>query len=273
MIAGPGEIVVGTATLEALHKHIGDSVTNSNGDTLRIVGSATFPTIGQVHGDHTSLGIGGIVVKEQTPGYDRNRPELQPGEDPEAAAAAYGANVIFVRFNEGVDDAAVLERVTRYSEDIADYNSIQMTPVQRSAEVVNANDITGSSTMLGAAVAAAALASLAVALTSAVRRRRRDLALLKTLGFTRRQLSATVAAQSTATIGIGLAMGIPLGIVAGRQLWSRFASQLDVLAEPAVPVLVIIAVAVGAVFAANVLSALPARVARRVPAGLSLRAE
>jgi ABC-type lipoprotein release transport system permease subunit len=145
--------------------------------------------------------------------------------------------------------------------------------VQRSAEIVNSDDIGNSPTLLGVAVALAALAALAVALTGAVRQRRRDLALLKALGFTRRQLSAAVAWQATATMGVGLAVGVPLGVVFGRLLWVRFANQLDVLAEPAIPLGLIAAVILAALVAANVLSALPARYARAVPVSLVLRTE
>jgi hypothetical protein len=45
-----------------------------------------------------------------------------------------------------------------------------------------------------------------------MRRRRRDLALLKALGFTRRQISATIAWQATSTVAVGLLIGVPVGI-------------------------------------------------------------
>jgi hypothetical protein len=135
---------------------------------------------------------------------------------------------------------------------------------------VNSDDIGSSPTLLGVAVALAALAALAVALTGAVRQRRRDLALLKALGSTRRQLSAAVAWQATATMAVGLAVGVPLGVVAGRVLWGRFANQLDVPADPAIPLGLIAAVMLGALVAANMLSALPARYARAVPVNLVL---
>src|SRR4029078_7883416 len=85
------------------------------------------------------------------------------------------------------------------------------------------------------AVAVAALASLTVALNAAVRRRRRDLALLKTVGVTRRPLGWGVVWQATGTMALGLAIGIPAGWVLGRSLWRLFAVQLDVLAAPAAP--------------------------------------
>ena len=62
-----------------------------------------------------------------------------------------------------------------------------------------------------------------------------DLALLKTLGFTRRQLAATVAWQATAAVAVGAIAGVPLGIVLGRCLWDRFATQISVVPDPSVP--------------------------------------
>jgi len=54
---------------------------------------------------------------------------------------------------------------------------------------------------------------------------------LKALGFTRRQLASTVAWQSTIAIGIGVIVGVPLGIVAGRALWTLFARLQKLLEE------------------------------------------
>ena len=44
---------------------------------------------------------------------------------------------------------------------------------------------------------------LVLTLVASVRRRRRELALLKTLGFTHRQLAAVVAWQSTIAVALG----------------------------------------------------------------------
>jgi hypothetical protein len=272
MIERPGEIVLGTATLAQLHVGIGDTVQSTSGP-LRVVGSATFPTIGVVHGDHTSLGVGGIVVTEQLPGYDRNLAGAHPDLTAPTPADAYGPNVLFVRFHEGADTEAAVTRLQGEADHLGDYNGIAITPVQRSAEIVNADDIGGSAAVLAGSVALSALASLALALTAAVRRHRRDLGLLKALGFTRRQVSATIAWQATSTIAVGLVIGVPVGVVVGRLLWQLFARELDVVAEPAVPLVAISLIVVVAVLAANALAALPARSARAVPAALALRDE
>ena len=65
-----------------------------------------------------------------------------------------------------------------------------MLSVQRPAEIVNYRSMGATPAILGAALAVGAISALVLTLTSSVRRRRRDLALLKALGFTRRQLAA-----------------------------------------------------------------------------------
>jgi hypothetical protein len=58
---------------------------------------------------------------------------------------------------------------------------------------------------------------------------------LKTIGFTRRQLTATVAWQATVAAIVGCALGIPLDIALGRWLWTSFARQIYAVPEPTVP--------------------------------------
>jgi ABC-type lipoprotein release transport system permease subunit len=114
---------------------------------------------------------------------------------------------------------------------------------------------------------------LGLTLVASVRRRRRDLALLKTLGFTRAQLAAAIAWQSTAAVGIGTVVGIPLGIVVGRLLWGLFAGEIHAVPSPTVPVASMVVVGFAALVLANVVAAIPGRVATRTPTALLLRAE
>ena len=64
-------------------------------------------------------------------------------------------------------------------------------------------------------LALGAIAALALTLLASVRQRRRDLALLKTMGFVRRQLAASVAWQATVAAMVGIVVGLPLGVVDG----------------------------------------------------------
>jgi ABC-type lipoprotein release transport system permease subunit len=106
-----------------------------------------------------------------------------------------------------------------------------------------------------------------------VRRRPRDFALLKTLGFTRRQLGGAVAWQSSVIVVIGLVIGVPLGIAAGRWLWLAFAHELAAVPDPTIPAGSIALAAVAALVLANLVAALPGRRAARTPAAEALRAE
>jgi ABC-type antimicrobial peptide transport system permease subunit len=104
-----------------------------------------------------------------------------------------------------------------------------------------------------------------------VRRRRRDLAILKTLGFRRRQIAAAVAWQATSFILVALAAGLPLGVAAGRWAWDLAAAQLESAAPPVIPALAIALIVPAALLAGNALAAIPARTAARTAPAISLR--
>jgi hypothetical protein len=274
MIESADEIVLGSATADALRKHVGDEVHIGAGTelrTLRVVGTATFPTIGISHGAHTSLGVGALVVPELVPGFDR----FASGEGPAGTqATAVGPPVIFVRFAPGAsqDDArALVEGATASMGQFP--GSAVVVGAQRPAEIVNSSDVGSVPALLAAILGAAAAVSLAIALASSVRRRRREFALLQSLGFTRRQLAASIAWQATITIGVGVVVGVPLGIALGRNLWTSFADQLDVVPQSSIPVVLLLVVIGAALVIANVAAAFPARMARRVHPMVTLRIE
>ena len=127
--------------------------------------------------------------------------------------------------------------------------------------------------VVSALLAAIAAASLAHTLVTAVRRRRRHLAVLKTLGFDRRQLLATVAWQAATLVAIGLAVGLPLGIALGRWGWYLFAEQIGVVPEPVTPVPMILLVVPATFLLAIVVAALPAWSAARTRVAVVLRTE
>ena len=148
-----------------------------------------------------------------------------------------------------------------------------ISPVLRPAEIVNYRSMGTTPAILGAALGAGAAAALALTLVASVRRRRRDLALLKTIGLSRRQLGAVVAWQSSVAVAIGTVVGVPLGIVVGRSLWQLFANGINAVPTPSVPALSIALIAAGALVLANVIAFFPGRVAARTPTALLLRAE
>ncbi len=271
---GAGEVVLGAATAAELGKGIGDQVTIgafAPGRQLRIVGIATLPTVGIVHGAHTSLGVGALVAPELVPGFDRNVTESTAGGPPPGRV---GPNAIFVRFKGGTNVDTAFDRLSRASGPMASFPGTgTLIRAQRPAEIVNSSEIGGAPSLLAGALTLGVVASLALALTTSVRRRQRDLALLKAIGFTSRQIGATLAWQATATITVGLVVGVPAGVVVGRGLWNLFARQLDVVPRPTVPVLALVIVSVGLVAIANATAAVPAGMARRVQPSVILRSE
>lgn len=256
-LAGAGQLVLGPATLRLLGKQVGDEVTVRDGATrsfrLRVVGTATLPSIGIQGTLHTEMGVGAVLPYQLIPGASPSAPNeilvtLRPGANPGAERAA-------------------LQRLVPAAEGGV------VIPVQRPAEIVDYRSMGTTPLLLAAALALGAVSSLALTLLTSVRRRRRELALLKTLGFTRRQLAMTVAWQSATAVAIGTAVGVPLGIAAGRYLWDLFARQISVVPEPAVPGLTLVLICLGALLIANLVAAVPGRVAARTPAAALLRAE
>jgi putative ABC transport system permease protein len=108
---------------------------------------------------------------------------------------------------------------------------------------------------------------------SSLRRRRREFAALKTLGFSRRQIRATVAWQATPVAAVGLVVGVPLGILVGASVWHRVADELGVANDHAWPWLAFALLAVGAILAVNLIAAFPARRAARTRPAAVLRSE
>jgi ABC-type lipoprotein release transport system permease subunit len=127
--------------------------------------------------------------------------------------------------------------------------------------------------VLGAVLALLAVGMFAHVLATGVRRRRRDLALLKTLGLLRPQLLRVVSWQASALATLALLAGLPLGVAAGRWAWALFAGGLGVPAEAAIPATVILVIAVAVLLAANAVAFGPGRAAARPHPAEILRAE
>ena len=81
-------------------------------------------------------------------------------------------------------------------------------------------------TTFAAATAAIAIAAFAHTMIVGTRRRRRDLAVLKALGFTSRQLRTTILVQAAVLAGVALAVGVVSGIALGRVGWAALSETI-----------------------------------------------
>jgi putative ABC transport system permease protein len=277
-VDGGDQIVLGPATLAQIHQHLGGTVSFSvtgPGVTLHarltIVGTATMPTVGLSDVLHTSMGTGALVSDQLLPPVasgcngppDMTLVRLRPGVGAVAGLAsmrhvASGTNTLLAR--------------TPVSNPChGDY--ITVLPVQRPAQIANYRSMGAAPAVLAFGLAAGAVAALGLTLVASVRRRRRDLAVLKAIGFTRRQVAATVAWQATVAAAIGIVVGVPLGVALGRWLWTLFARQIYAVPEPTVPVGSLVLVSLCTLILVNLVAALPGRAAARTPAALALRTE
>ena len=102
-----------------------------------------------------------------------------------------------------------------------------------------------------------AVGTLSHALLAGVRRRYRDLALLKALGLVRSQLLRVVCWQATALAAASLLAGVPLGVLAGRWAWAVFAWSAGVAIRPNVPVPLVLAAIPATVLLANLIAVGP----------------
>jgi ABC-type lipoprotein release transport system permease subunit len=251
----PDEIALGSATLRSLGRRVGDTVTVAAGERparrLRVVGRVVLHQPGW--DSVISPGKGGLVHPDELR-------RLAP-----TPLSAYAGSFL-IRFVPDADPERAVAELRR------DFTGLMFAP-RPHAEVRNLQRVGGLPGLLAGLVALLALAMMTHTLVTSVRRRRRDLAVLKTLGFVRGQVAATVAWQATTFAAVALVLGVPIGLAAGRWAWQLTAAALGVDSGPVVPLAAVLAVAAGTVVAANLVAVLPGRAASRLRPAVALRSE
>jgi hypothetical protein len=243
-----GEIALGARTLAAVGGRLGETVSVSLGggqrSEARIVGIAVFPTFS----DTLSLGKGSAVTAGEL------RRLLPHG------ASLPAQDTMLIRFRPGVAPAtgvaALAARLDRRGP-------FDVQPASTPTDLVNFGRVQAMPLLVGVALGALAVLTITHLLITSVRRRRRDFAVLRTIGFTRGQIRGAVAWQAETLMTAALAAGIPAGIVCGRVAWLVFAYQLGIVAHPDVPLLLTVALAAGALALAVVVAVLPGEAAAR----------
>jgi len=150
---------------------------------------------------------------------------------------------------------------------------VQPIPPAVPAEIERIRQIDAFPAILAGLTVVIAGIAMAYTLVVSVRRRRRELAILRTVGFTRGQVRAAVAWQATTLALIGLVLGIVLGFVVGERVWHTVANDIGVSPSIDVPVLGVVLLIPLTLLVANVIAAIPARSAARTPPAVALRAE
>jgi hypothetical protein len=243
----PDEIVLGLRAARDLGVGAGDTVTARRPDggehELAVVGVAVVPTF-----NGEELGLNALLTPE--------------GLEANGAAAAFTGATVEVAPGEDVD-----ELIGFLSSEF------EADPEVVPATVQNLEELGGLPGGVAALVGSIAVLALANALIVAVRRRGSDLAVLRAMGFTRRQTATAVVVMALVIVAIGVLVGVPVGIAIGSTLWRATASGAFVLSDADVPWDLLLLPVIGAVVIALVAALYPARQAAAQSAAAGIRAE
>ena len=252
------EVALGGTTLDRLGRSVGDEITvRSNGEeaTFRIVGQAVVPVDGDGAGRITegvSLTLDGLRRLGTEPSTACERDELCTRQTA-------------VRFVAGADVEAALDRLVG-GGDLTFAMPSPPGEVQRLAEIDAAPEL------LAASLALLGATAVGHAVISAVRRRRRELGVARSLGFTRRQTEGSVLVLAVGLAGVGSVAGTVVGVVAGRALWRTVALDVGARPETSTPWL-LVGLPVAVVVVAGLVAAAPAHLAGRMRPAEILRTE
>jgi hypothetical protein len=177
------------------------------------------------------------------------------------------AGLAIVRFTPGIDKAAALDRASNAVKASFAFGSGDRTII---SGVKRVQTVPVALIVVLAVLGAAAFVHLQLLST---RRRRRDFAVLQTLGFTRRQVIEMVAVQAVGVALAALAIGAPLGVIAGRIGWIRFADHIRAVPRPWTSVAALVVVAFVLLVTALVAGLASGLRAARVRPGRTLRTE
>jgi ABC-type lipoprotein release transport system permease subunit len=255
-----GELALGGKTMRKVGARIGDTVQVRSGDTvvsLRVVGKAVFGGFGFGPGLAEGAGMTFSQLQAFFPQDERNLflANLAPGA--KAADVSARLNPKFEPLGTSV--GGMEDRIS--------------TGLTGSAAVDALGGAQRVPLVLSGLLALAAIGTLVHTLVTSVRRRRRDLAVLKTLGFVRRQISVTVAWQATTMAGLALVIGLPVGVAVGRWGWDLFADQVGVLSVPVVDLRSLLLAIPVTLLLANLIALIPGRVASATQPAAALRSE
>ena len=127
--------------------------------------------------------------------------------------------------------------------------------------------------LLLAFIAALGLAALVHGVQTAARQRRRDHAVLRAIGARSHFIASATAWQTAFTVGSGALVGIPVGWVLGRLVWSRTASGMGVVVAYPSPVQVLAAIAAATLAVAAIVAIALGTMAARWSSTRALRQE
>ena len=257
--SGPDQIGLGATTMRLVGAHLGSVVhvtIRNRVTTFRVVSQVSFPVIA---GGIVGLGTGALITIDG----------LFHAFCPAGAGYAACVQLVEQHGNTGIlasvvpgprGQAVINHYLNEYSS-----ATLRVTPTS----LVNFGEAVNFPLIFGVMLAVFGAATLAHLLVVSVSRRRREIGLLKVLGFVNAQVTMAVAWQATTVALVGIVVGVPMGVVIGRAIWTAFTDNLGAVPVVVLPILVLGGLVVGVFIVANLIAITPALIARRAkPADL-----
>lgn len=218
------EILLAPSTLSDLGLRIGDEVTVVGQDgswekpgsettaEMRIVGTGVVPMAER-------LGVGAVVTID---GAARLNSTVED-------------QAWFIRTTDGTSTESVVDAFMRAFPD-ADRSSVSTYAFSDLPDpTLNLEQINAAPWLFAILMGVMATVVLVHAVTTTTRARRRDLAVLRALGFSRGQTMRTIGWQANIYLLGALAFGTPLGVLAGVLIWREYAAGLGVVPVAVTP--------------------------------------
>jgi hypothetical protein len=240
-----GEIVLGADVADRLEVGVGDDVVVAAARERRVevVGIASYPEIGN-NGD---IGNAGSITRE--------------------LATELGAEDVvrgvLLRY-EGGPDPATVGALSEIGEVVEPFLGPRVARLEQ---------VRGIPRVLAAFLVVLGAAAVAHGLHRATRDRRRDLAVLRCVGFSPRDVRLVVACQGVVTGLVGGALGLIGGLAVGPWVWERVADGVAAVPSVAVPMLLFVALVPATVVLSLAAASWPAWRASRRPVVDGLVAE
>jgi hypothetical protein len=220
--------------MRTLHTRIGAVISGTVNDKrvrLTVVGRTTFPAFGNERGGNTGLGTGVLGTTKLFP--------LQNADAPHEHF-----NYMLLRFAPGTAEKS--ERKLRFF--LATQGCVDPTCLitdSRPPEIDGYRSARGLPAAIGVVLVLLLVATLTHVLVSTMRRRAADLAVLRAIGSSSRNLVATLRWQALVLTASAILIGIPLGLIASRFAWKWFSSSVGIAPGTVMPLLIPALAAIG----------------------------
>ena len=243
-----GELAAGPVWLREHDLSVGDVIPAARGTSaMTVVGAALVPAF-----DDDAIG-GTVIVHDRPPS-----PLVQP-----VVRTA-------LRLRSGASRSDVVRKLeAELPEGALDARALPLVP----PEVGNLLRTVTLLRILALLLALSAASALAHLLVSSIRQRRKEIATLRTLGFTPRQAGFALLWAALSATALGVVIGAPVGVALGFAVWRVIANRVGIATTTTIPWSAVLAVALASAVVATLVSWLPAARAARLRPAPTLRGE